>query len=440
MNPRAGFVYILALVVVLVSAAVAVTLAREVGIRSQAQQTATARSQCRTAALGVLRAITADLAATMATSTIPGLTTVTPTGEVVGDCTVVLVGRDPAGATLRCGLIPATSRLAADHASVAQFAMLPGMTTAIGAALVDWRDGDDDVDQNGGAERTDGAYAGASIPFAPRNADPELMDELRLVRDVTDAIYFGEDRNANGVLDSGEDDNGDGTLTSGLRDLLVVNSHEPADTSKLVNAIASPTDRPPTAWNNLVGRLRQVGDAKRGAALAAVAQGHGRFTSRVQLIIDLGLSESETDSLWPELFERGNRMGLIDAWSCRNAVLTALVGEELAATIIAARPTTQPTSPWWLAQALGTANAATYGALFTHGTWQFDADLLAVRNDGGGWARIQATIDCALGTPRVTQVRPAESQGWPFPWATLAQIRRGDAGTDLATFLTTAPR
>ena len=430
MKTQRGFVYILALVVVLVTTAVSLTLARSVALRTQAQQAATARTQCRAAATGVLRAIMTDLNATMAAGSVPSLTTVTPAGESVGDCTVILVGRDPSGTSLRCGLIPTSGKLTVGHATVDQLAALPGMTTAIAAALVDWCDLDDEVDPNGGAERTDGAYAGASIPFAPRNAAPELSDEFRLVRDVTDSLYFGEDRNGNGMLDIGEDDNGDGQLTLGLRDLLTVDAREPGsgvDVTKGGTAKA------------LGDLMTQSISGQRGIDLKTQAEKLWPFPSRLKMLLDLGLTEEEATTLWAKLSEGNNRVGLVDAWSCPTSVLFALTNDEgLDATIVAARPTTAPTSPLWLAQALG-AQVDTYGRLFTFGSFLFDFDLLAVRNDGAGWARLQGTIDCSLpsGTPVLNQLRPAETQGWPFPWATLAMLRRGDAGSDVATFLTT---
>jgi hypothetical protein len=60
-----------------------------------------------------------------------------------------------------------------------------------------------------------------------------------------------------------------------------------------------------------------------------------------------------------------------------------------------------------------------------------------VRNDGSGWARLQADIDSSAdATTRVVSIRPAEAQGWPLPWATPAQLRSA-APRDVAAFLAT---
>jgi hypothetical protein len=424
-GPRAGFVYLLALLVVLVVSSIAVAMANGAGLRLRADQDALARSQCRAAALGVLRAVVNDLTASMAGGALPKLVTVDPKGETVGGCVVVLVGRDPAAASARFGLIPEAGKLDVNQAPTALLAALPGMNDAIAAAIGDWRDTDDAPDPAGGAERTDSAYSGAAVPYAPRNFPLETLEELRLVRGVTDALWFGEDVNGNGRLDPGEDTDGDGTLTPGLRDLLTLGSREPGvGKVSVANAGA------------LRSLLTTLFPGDRGTELAALAQSERPYANRLDLIAALDLNEDEAAALWPNLSGPEGRLGLVDAWSSRAPVLEALVGADLAKAIIAARPATMPEDPAWLVAALGRQNAKAYGNRLTSGSYQFRADLLAVRADGSGWARLDATIDCAVGAVRVVRVRPAEVQGWPLPWATPEQLRQAQP-RDLVAFLTT---
>ncbi len=225
---RGGFVYLMALLVILVVAGIAVLMANSGGLRLRNGAGAAARAQSRNAALGVLRAVVNDLDTAMTAGSLPTLVTVKPAGEIVGDCTVVVLGRDPAAATSVFALTAEAGRLDVNHAPAEILAALPGLDAGIAAAIVDWRDADDTVGE-GGAERGDGAYAGAKIPYAPRNAPFEALEELRLVRGVTDAMWFGEDANRNGRLDSGEDANGNGKLDPGLVDLLTIESREPAN-------------------------------------------------------------------------------------------------------------------------------------------------------------------------------------------------------------------
>jgi len=74
---------------------------------------------------------------------------------------------------------------------------LPGMTDPIADAILDWMDADS-IPREQGAEADDYFMGGATAPRAlPRNAPPNSLDELLLVRGVTQLALFGADRNAN---------------------------------------------------------------------------------------------------------------------------------------------------------------------------------------------------------------------------------------------------
>jgi hypothetical protein len=457
MNRRAS-VYLLALLVVLVVAGIAVVMARGASIRVQAHDQALAQAQCRVAAMGVVRAVLNDLTVAMNEGKTPYLPTVVASGETVGNCTVLLIGRDPAGKSAQFGLVPDAGRISVNTladstvmpairtADAAALASLPGMTTAIVAALRDWRDADDTPDAEGGAERTDGAYLGAAVSYAPRNAPLETLEEIRLVRDVTDTLYFGGDINRNGRLDSGETSDGTSGVLLGLRDVLCLESREPSiagDGTTRVAIIAG--NNRPRLNTALSTSLASWFDAARGAAIWKAMQDAATdsvFVNRLDLFSALAdtLSDSEMTTLWPHLIGPEGRVGLIDAWSCPDVVLVALMGSDLAATIAKARPTTPPTGPAWLARALTREQAKRYGHLLTSGSYRFHADVLAVRNDGAGWVRWDAAIDCTTGTAALSALRPAETNGWPLPWCTPEQLRRRDAGQDPITLLTTAPK
>lgn len=427
---RGGFVYLMALLVVLVVAGIAMLLAGGGGRQLRAGGAATARDAARAAALGVLRATVNDLDTAMTAGSLPQLLTVLPAGETVGDCTVLLIGRDPAAAKTVFALAAQSGRVDVNAASAERLAALPGCDAAIAAAIVDWRDSDD-VAVDDGAERSDGTYTGAAVAYAPRNAAIETLDELRLVRGVTDTLWFGEDANGNGRLDSGEDGDGDGRLDPGLRDMLSTENREPA------NAPDGTARTLVTRTNELRTRLTALLGSTRGATLATAAQRLQPFANRLDLIAALELEDGEAATLWPYLIGPEGRVGLIDAASCREEVLVAVLGKDAAARVVAARPSDATAlDPAWLANALGRDLARTAGLVLTVGSWRFQADILAVRNDGSGWARLLADIDCSAGTARVAGIRPAETLGWPLPWATPEQLRRA-APRDPASFLAT---
>ncbi|HEX3132092.1 MAG TPA: hypothetical protein VHX44_00750, partial [Planctomycetota bacterium] len=300
----------------------------------------------------------------------------------------------------------------------------PGMSAAITAAIVDWQDEDDTPDKDGGAERNDGAYQGAKIPYALRNAKVETIDELRLVRGVTDAVFFGEDTNGNGRLDPGEDTNGNGKLDPGLRDVVTLESREPRTAPQGGDRTLATNKGAVTV---LIGKL--ITDTSRAKELSDEIGQLQTITNRLHLLCSLDLSDDEIDTLWPDLVDRDvtpaapgggggqppaqmSRLGLVDAASCNEAVLGGLLNDPaLAARIVAARPTTATPSVAWLVHALSKADADRIGTLLTCGSFQFRADLLAVSRSGSGWARLDAYITCETSFPTITHLRPAKAAG-----------------------------
>jgi hypothetical protein len=447
--PRRGAVYLLALLVVVVVSGIAMVMARGTSVRLHLAQEAVARSQCRAAALGMIRAVANDLTTSTASGGVPHLVTVTPAGETIGDCTVLLIGRDPAGSRTRYDLIPEAGRIGVDSladANVPQairttaanaLASLPGMTLGLVAALRDWTDADDTPDADGGAERTAGTYLSAPVPYAPRNGPLRSLDELRLVRDVSDSLFFGADANQNGRLDAGEASTGGTGVDRGLRDYLTWESREPATT---VDG-SIPLIQGRSLNRDLGPRLVTLFGTSRGNALWQEIQAGATptlYANRLELFCTLAdsLSESESSVLWSALIGPERRVGLVDPWSCPDPLLAALVGTELATAIAQARPPTAPTGPSWLLRVLTREEARQYGMFLTCGSYQFRADVLAVRNDGAGWVRLEARFDCASGTTLVTSLREAESTGWPLPWCPPETLRRRTADQDPRTLLT----
>lgn len=78
---------------------------------------------------------------------------------------------------------------------------LPGVTESIADALLDWMDADH-VARQSGAE--DDFYATLNPPYAPRNAIPESLEELLLVKGVSRSMLFGGDIDQNHRLEFSE--------------------------------------------------------------------------------------------------------------------------------------------------------------------------------------------------------------------------------------------
>jgi hypothetical protein len=91
---------------------------------------------------------------------------------------------------------------------------LPGMTTEVADAILDWLDPDDEP-REFGAEVD--YYSGLSPPYAPKNGSLETVEDLLLVRGVTPQLLFGQDVNRNGLIDVAETAS-TSTSTSGSSD------------------------------------------------------------------------------------------------------------------------------------------------------------------------------------------------------------------------------
>ncbi|MDR2705850.1 MAG: general secretion pathway protein GspK, partial [Planctomycetaceae bacterium] len=108
---------------------------------------------------------------------------------------------------------------------------LPGVTEEIADAILDWMD-EDSEPREFGAE--DDYYAGLDPPYYTRNAIPDSLDELLLVKGVTPKLLYGIDWNRNNIVDYGEPEEStldgfgvsDGSLNLGLISLLTLDSRE----------------------------------------------------------------------------------------------------------------------------------------------------------------------------------------------------------------------
>jgi len=105
-------------------------------------------------------------------------------------------------------VIDEASKLNVNEATASQLLALPGMTEEIVDSILDWRDKDIEVRENG-AEI--GYYRNLDYPYDCRNAPFKTIRELLLVKGVTPEMLYGEDTNFNGLLDYNERD-GDTSL------------------------------------------------------------------------------------------------------------------------------------------------------------------------------------------------------------------------------------
>ncbi len=132
---------------------------------------------------------------------------------------------------VRYGVTDEASRINLNTADEAVLLALPGMTTERAAALIDWRDRDDDPLPDGAEQAY---YETLPQPYACANRNLRTVEELLLVRGFNGQVVYGEDANLSGLLDPNENDardrfppdDQDGHLDRGLAGLTTVWSRE----------------------------------------------------------------------------------------------------------------------------------------------------------------------------------------------------------------------
>jgi len=136
-----------------------------------------------------------------------------------GQFRIIRQGSDTEGGGLVYGVSDEESRLNVNYASFEQISNLYQMTPQIAAAILDWRDEDNQVTP-GGAEAE--YYESLRPPSLPRNGPLQTVRELLMVRGVSREMLYGSDKDPTRRIGTGTDARGQSD--SGWADLLTVNS------------------------------------------------------------------------------------------------------------------------------------------------------------------------------------------------------------------------
>jgi len=118
------------------------------------------------------------------------------------------------------GVSDEESRLNVNQATPEELAKLPGLTPDTIAALIDWKDEDNNVSP-GGAEAE--YYSSLRPPYLPRNGPLQTVRELLMVRGFSRELLLGDDRNQNGLLGSPTQTSFPGSRTSPRDPGLAIN-------------------------------------------------------------------------------------------------------------------------------------------------------------------------------------------------------------------------
>jgi type II secretory pathway component PulK len=335
----------------------------------------------------------------------------------VGETHFWLIGRNDgqtAPNVVTFGLVDESSKLNINNTNVTQemLEMLPRMTPELAAAIIDWRDTDEQV-SGGGAEAE--TYALLRPSYYCKNAPFDSVDELRLVSGATLEILLGEDLNRNGVLDPNEsDENRNGVADPGLLEYVTVYTFESnlaSDGEERININASRDD-----LATLITDVLGSGVSER--VLLALGPPTQAVGSILEFYVRSGMTEEEFVQIETEItIESGPVLpGKINVNTASAAVLACVpgLGDDKAEALVSYRQANavDQSTMAWVKEVLTEAEAQDAGPYLTGQSYQFSADIAALGKFGRGYRRARFVFDTTEGTPKITYRQSLSHLGW----------------------------
>lgn len=341
----------------------------------------------------------------------------------VGDARFWLIGRSDDLVYMdypAFGLVDEASKLNLNTATLEMLQLLPDMTPEFAAALIDWRDEDEDLTEGGAESET---YLLRSPGYECKNAPFETVEEMLLVQYADWELIYGEDANQNGYLDQNErdgefslpNDDQDATLKRGIIDYLTVysrHSNLQDDGTPKVNISDS------ESAEDFQALLEEKLGADRATELNGVTAGNTQFDSLAQFWLQSGMSNEEFDLIDQDISisEEPYTEGLINVNTAPYEVLLCIPGldETTAQQIVDYRKENPDSlvSFTWLRDVLEEETILAIGEYITAQSYQYTADIAAVGDDSKGYRRIKLIIDNSDGTPVVRYRKDMSRLGW----------------------------
>lgn len=316
------------------------------------------------------------------------------------------------------GLVDEASKLNLNTATLEMLESLPGMTVDLAASILDWRDSDSDLTENGAEDEY---YARLNPPRRAKNAPFETVEELRLVRGATLELLYGEDTNLNGVLDPNENDgddsppndNRDGRLDPGLFEYVTVYSRQPTTAPDGTQRSDISTQQGRQQFVQAAAAI--LGEDRANEIIGNVA---GNVSSVLQFYVASQMTPDEFASIHTYIMASTNTQGLVNINTASAAVLACIpgIGLDYAASVVDYRRanTTRLTSMAWVTDVLNEESIAQCGPYLTDQAYQVTADIAAVGGGGRGLNRTRFVFDDSDGTPRIIFRRDLTALGWPL--------------------------
>jgi len=295
--------------------------------------------------------------------------------------------------------------------------LLPRMTAEFAAAIIDWRDANEDI-SSGGAEAE--MYARLPEPYLCKNAPFDSVDELRLVYYAgTGAelmnILVGEDLNRNGILDPNEtDEDRDGVADPGILEYVTVYNREPntrVDGSARVNVNGNRQE-----LQTLLADI--LNDARAGQIMSQLGPPTRQFGSLLEFYLVSRMTEAEFIQIEADITTSAGATieGKVNVNTASAAVLTCIpgIGEDKAIELVNYRlsNTDSVNSITWVKNVLSEEQMRQAGAFLTGQTYVFSADIAALGPFGRGYRRARFVYDLTEGAPKIIYRQNLTQLGW----------------------------
>jgi DNA uptake protein ComE-like DNA-binding protein len=314
-------------------------------------------------------------------------------------------------------LIDEASKLNLNTATLEMIEGLPGMTAELAAAIIDWRDEDDEVTAGGAESET---YQLRNPSYTCKNAPFETVEELALVNGASWHILLGGDVNRNGTLDSLEVS---AQSVPGLLEYVTVHSREPnvrEDGSPRLNVTQS---------TELRAYFEEVFGETRANDIMQQTAGGEQVRSLLEYFVRSGMTADEFDMVAGDLTVSDEPMieGLVNVNTASATVLACVPGidEEQAEQLVATRShhAAPPSSAAWAVEILGQEGAIEAGPHLTAQTWVVGADVAAVGRHGRGYRRRYTVIDATGEIPEIVYQRNLSGLGWALGNRVFEELR-----------------
>ncbi len=419
---RNGSVLIIVLWVAFGLVSIALYFAHSMSFELRASDNRVAALEADQAIEGAARYVTYLLANQETPGVMPDILAYPSVAVPIGPANYWFVGRDPDQAeteTPYFGLVDEASKLNLNTATVAMLELLPRMTPELAAAIVDWRDANEDVTTNGAEAET---YARLKPAYACKNAPFETVDELRLVAGADLEVLYGEDTNLNGILDPNENDgdasppndNRDGRLEPGILDFVTVYSREANTRTNGEPRINISTGQAQQQLRALL--TEKFGDQRANQIVQRVSI--GAIRSLIEFYVLSGMTTDEFAQVYGDLTTTTGEFvqGLVNVNTASAEVLACIpgIGIENAPSLVSFRQSNPDRldSVAWVSEVLASPNAITAGRYLTAHSYQLTADVAALGHHGRGFRRHRFVFDTSTGTPRIIHRQDLTHLGW----------------------------